>query len=91
MKPRFCLCTRATADRAYRAEPEDSPKHGGVLKQLLLLDRQPVEARRDDALHVLGQRELLAAAALCDQARELLRVERIAARPREERRLKLSR
>jgi hypothetical protein len=70
-------------------KPEHLAEHGCVLEQLLLCERETVDARRDDALHVLGQRELLVAAGLLEQARELLRVERIPAGSREQRRLYL--
>jgi hypothetical protein len=76
-------------EHADRPKPEHLAEHGRVLEQLLLCERETVDARRDDALHVLGQRELLVTAGLLEQARELLRVERIPAGSREQRRLYL--
>ena len=53
--------------------------------------RETVQARRDDALERLGQGELLRRAPLEVELGELLRVERVAARPLEERLLGLCR
>ena len=50
------LRARALADRADGAEPEDLPEHRGVLEELLLARRKPVEAGRDDPLDVLRER-----------------------------------
>ena len=61
------------------ADPEHLPVHGRVVQECLLLGRQPVEARRDDPLHRLGQRGPARAPALRDHLRVLLGVERIAA------------
>jgi hypothetical protein len=45
--------------RGGRAEPEHLPEHRRVLEDRLLLDRQPVDARGDQPLQGLGQREFL--------------------------------
>ena len=44
------------AEPGERCAPEHLPEHRGVLEQRLLLGRQRVEARGDDALHALRQR-----------------------------------
>src|SRR6266566_2273184 len=49
----------ATSKGGQRTGPEDLPKHGCVLDQLLVGWVQRVEARRDHALHRLRQRQLL--------------------------------
>ena len=43
----------ASSDLAQRPEPEDLPDHGRVLEQELFLDRERIEARRDQSLHGL--------------------------------------
>ena len=81
----------AAPNRADGAEPKDLAEDRCVLEELLLGDREPVEPRRDDALHVLGQRQLPRRAALVEQPRELLGIQRVPARAREQRRLHLCR
>src|SRR5436190_13569073 len=51
---------------AERTEPEHLPQHRSDLQYRLLLRRERVEARGDDALHALG--EILRAAALARPA-----------------------
>ena len=62
-----------------RAEPEDLADHSRVLQQRLLLGLQRVEPRGDDALHRLGQRQVVVRCALGQHTDELLRVQRVAA------------
>src|SRR5437764_9193648 len=50
--------------RAERAEPEHLSDHGRVLQQRLLPRRERIEARGDDSLDGLGQRELAGGLAL---------------------------
>jgi hypothetical protein len=61
-----------------RPEPECLSDHRGPLEQRLLVRREHVEPRRDDALE--GFRKRFGRAALREHACELLRVEWIAAR-----------
>jgi len=67
-----------------RPHPEHLPDHCGVAKQLLLVLCEAVEPCGDDALQRLRQWELVGRAALEEQLRELLCVERVAAGPLEE-------
>jgi hypothetical protein len=69
-----------------RAAPEDLPGDGGVLDQLLLRPGECVEPRGDQALQRVGYGQVAAAgaAALGDEPRELLGVERVPARARED-------
>ena len=60
-----------------RARPEDLADHRRVLQERLLLRREPVDPRRDQALHRLGQRQV-AALVLGEHPRVLLGVERVA-------------
>ena len=71
------------AHRADRSEPEELAEHGSRLKQGLLLARQSVETRGDDPLHRLGHGDLLRAP-LDEHAGELLGVEGVAARSRQQ-------
>ena len=77
----------ATARR--RPEPEHLAEHRGVLEQRLVLRVEAVQPGGDDPLHGLGQREVVLAA-LAQHPDELLRVERVAAGAREQRRLRLA-
>ena len=86
----LCLSAFELADSAHRAEPEDLPEDRRVLQQLLLGRRQPVEPRRDDALHVLRNPKVVAPG-LREQPGELLGVQRVPAGAREQRRLRLRR
>ena len=72
---------------AERAQPEHPADDGRFLEQLLLLGRQRVEAGGDDPLDRLGKDDFVRPR--LEHARELLRVERIAARVREQPRLKV--
>jgi hypothetical protein len=85
MQPLLDQIARLASDHCDRAEPEDLADDGRVLQQGLLLRRKRVQARRDDSLHRLRDREL-ACAGLLDHVRELLRVERVAAGPCDEQR-----
>src|SRR5207244_12950807 len=71
-----------TARTEQRAAPEHLADDSGVLDQLLLRARQRVEARGDESLKRVGHGELAVrdGAAFGDEARELLRVEGVAAR-----------
>ena len=85
------LASAYSADRLDGAEPEDLADHRSVLKQVLLLERDRVEPGRDDPLHRLGKPDLgLVTGVEFDHPRELLRVQRISARPLDQRRLQLS-
>ena len=53
--------SRDGRDVSEGACPEDLAEHGCVVEQGLLVRRERVESRGDDALHGLGKRELLAA------------------------------
>ena len=86
MQPLLRFVPFEAADGAHRSEPEDLAEHRRVLEELLLFGREPVEARGDDALDVFGERQVFAVR-LGVEPGELLGVERIAARPREQRRL----
>ena len=93
----------AAADRGQPGGPEDLADHGGVLDELLLGGRERVEARGDHPLHRLGQRQLALGvelppvravdeeAAILEHPHVLLRVERVAAGPRQHARLDLGR
>ena len=76
---------RGVAVSTERADPEDLPDNRSVAKQVLFALREAVEARRDDALERLGQRQILRRSPLEEEFRELLRVERIASGTLEER------
>jgi hypothetical protein len=67
-----------------RARPEDLPDDGRVLQEALIRLGEPVEARSDDALQRLGERELVGRALFHVELRELLRIQRVAARALEE-------
>jgi hypothetical protein len=73
---------------AERARPEHLPDHGGVSEELLLVLAEHVQARGDDALERLREREILARAAFRVELRELFRVQRVPARALEERLLR---
>ena len=60
-----------------------------VPEELLLAVREPVEPCGDDALERLRERELVGGSALEVELRELLRVEGVAARPLEQRLLRV--
>ena len=62
---------------AQRAGPEDLADHRSVLEDRLLLGREPVDARRDQPLNGLGQRQV-APFVLGEHPGVLLRVERVA-------------
>ena len=82
-------CGRSVSrSRADRARPEHLADDGCVLQQALLRLRETVEARGDDALERLRERELLGRALLDVELDELLGVERVAARSLEERLLR---
>ena len=83
-----------TADLRRRAEPEHLPEHGGVLEERLLVFGQRVEPGGDDSLHRLGHRELAASGdelAVGHHPHELLRVQRVATCPLEQRSLRFGR
>ena len=82
-------CFRRVPLLPQPTDPEHATENGGVLQQLLLLAVEHVEAGGDDALDGLGERG--AVRALVEQADELLRVQRVAAGPLEERRLDVGR
>ena len=63
-----------------RPDPEDFPDNRRALQERLLLRCQRVEARGDDSLDGLGQRELLPGERLGEHADVFLGVERVAAR-----------
>src|SRR3954447_19743107 len=65
--------------RCRRTRPEDLPEDGRVEQQPLLVPAEPVQARGDDALDRLRQRQILRGPALHVEPRELLRVERVPA------------
>ena len=90
MQPLLRFVPFAAADGADRSEPEDLAEHRRVLEELLLFGWEPVEARGDDSLDVLGERQVFAVC-LGVEPGELLRVEWVAARPREQRCLCLRR
>ena len=72
----------AAADLGQRAHPEHLPEHGRVLKQALPLRRERVQAGGDQRLQTLRQLHLAGTqVAVGEQAHELLRIERVAARP----------
>ena len=71
-----------------RACPEHLAVNGCVLEQRFLVRGERVEARRDDSLHGLGERQPLRFTPLGQHADVLLRVERVALRTREELRLR---
>ena len=70
-----------------RPRPEDLAEDRGILQQRLLLRLEAVEPGGDDSLDGLRQRQLVSGAALGEHARELLGVERVPSRPREQGRL----
>ena len=69
------------------SQPEDSPDHGCVLEQRLLLGRQRVEPGGDDALHGLREHDL--ARARDEHPSELLGIERVASGVLEQPRLQV--
>ena len=87
------LARLARAHLGERAGPEDLAHHGGVLEQALALGGERVQAGGDQRLHRVG--DLLdrpaQLTAVGEQTHELLRVERVAARPLEQRLLCLRR
>ena len=85
------LLSRHGADRRERTDPKDLSEHCRILEQRLSLDVERVEARCDDALHGLRQRQLLCRPALSEHAHELLRVQRVTAGAVEQHRLRLGR
>ena len=83
---------RARDRRAPRERPSRSSfRRRSVLEQRLRVRAERVQPRRDQRLHGLGTASVLAVSALDVHAHELLRVERVAARPLEQRRLRLRR
>src|SRR5438128_8625672 len=66
------------------AEPKDLPEYRCVLKQVLLLRRQEVEARGDDSLYGFRHCQLSGFPALGVHLSVLLGVERIATSLREQ-------
>ena len=74
-----------------RARPEHLADDGCVLEQALLRVGKPVESGGDDALERLRERELVGRALFRVELDELFGVERIAARPLEQRLLGLGR
>src|SRR5581483_7401806 len=76
-------------ERRERAGPEALPDDGRVLEQGLLRRLEQVEPRRDQPLDRLG--DLARGAADAEHARELLGVERVAARAAEQLGLRLCR
>lgn len=89
VEPFFDGATIDVPERGQRPKPEDFPQHRCVLDELLLLPRQSVEARRDDALHRLRHGKLSIVTALEEHARVLLGIQRVAPGPREQCRLHL--
>ena len=83
------LALVAAADLGQGTDPEHLPEHGRVLEQALPLRRKRVQAGGDQRLQALRQIRLRQGlslrlqAAIGEQPHELLRVERIAARPLE--------
>src|SRR5437016_13562086 len=65
--------------RPERSEPKHFADHRSVLDQRLLVRRQRIEPRRDDALDGLRQRQLFCRSTFGEHAHELLGVERISA------------
>jgi hypothetical protein len=68
-----------------RAGPEGLADDGCVLEQFFLLRRQRVEPRRDQPVHGFRERKVVDRAALDEQSRELLGVERVSAGALEQR------
>ena len=87
------LARVAAAHRRQRARPEHLAHHRGVLEQALALRRERVQAGGDQRLHRVGhlRPRSPSCAAVGEQAHELLRVQRVAARPLEQRLLRLRR
>lgn len=81
MEPFANVFRVAIAHRFERTGPEDLAEHGRVVEQRLPLRRDRVQARGDDALHRVGQREILGRAALAEHPHVLLGVERVATCP----------
>ena len=85
----------AAAHLRHSAGPEQLADDGGVLEQALALRRKRVQARSDQGLHRVGERQVLERAleqvAVGEQAHELLRVQRVPARALQQRPLGLRR
>ena len=73
------------------AEPEHLAQHRRVLKERLLLARQPVEPRRDHSLNSFRYRQVSSAGFLEQHPRVLLGIERVPARAGKEICLRLRR
>ena len=78
------LRRRPVAHCGERADPEDLPHDGRVLHEGLLLARERVQAGGDDALDRLRERQVGVGTRLGQHADEFLRVERVAARMRQQ-------
>src|SRR5204863_863762 len=77
-----------------RARPENLADHRGILQEAFALRRQGVESRSDQRLNALREGDpvaVVAEAAVGNEAHELLRIERVAAGPLENRPLHLLR
>ena len=89
------LARVAVSHLRHGARPEELAHDGGVLQQALALRRERVQARGDQRLHRVGQLDIVEASgeevAVGEQAHELLRVQGVAARPLEQRLLRLCR
>ena len=85
------VLTTALADRLEGSGPEDLADDGSILEEPLAVRRQRVEPCGDQALYRIGQRQVVCRAELEEEPRVLLRVQRVAARPVEERGLRLGR
>ena len=76
------LALVAAADLGQSAHPEHLPEHGCVLEQALPLRRKRVQTGGDQSLQALRQLHLAGTqVAVGKQAHELLRIQRVAARP----------
>ena len=90
------LAWLAAPDLGHGARPEHLAEYRRVLEQALALGRKGVKAGGDQRLQTLGQCRLRKAvsprleAAVYEQAHELLRIERVAARPLEDRLLEIA-
>ena len=82
----------ATTHFRERARPEHLAQHGSVLKQALAVRRQGVEASGDQRLHRFRHlHSLTGPVAVCEQTRELLRIQGVAACLLKQRPLRLGR
>ena len=83
-----------SSDLRGGTQPEHLAENRGVLKKHLLFLRQRIEPGGDDSLHRFGERQLAVSrqqVAIGEHADELLGIERVSARPLQERGLGLGR